>query len=169
MQLMKLIERDAQKLTNDLKHAFESNNLTNDRITVDFDVCKVYVYELQNGVISENARNIDERYLKDARVLVRRHLPAEYRLKPQSELKFENIDDRKRLVIDFESAKSKQLDLKNMSKKAGYQIPLMTDNMPISDNWETEKISQYGDWYVLPKMAEPFGIFETPDLSDLKI
>ncbi|WP_258553394.1 hypothetical protein [Staphylococcus warneri] len=134
MQLMKLIERDAQKLTNDLKHAFESNNLTNDSIKVDFDACKVYVYELKNGVMSENTRNIDERYLKDARVLVRRHLPAEYRLKPQSELKFENIDDRKRLVIDFESAKSKKLDLKNMRKKAGYQIPLMTDV-----NWDISK------------------------------
>lgn len=366
MQLMRLIESNAQKLANDLKHAFKSNNLTNDRIKVDFDACKVYVYELENGVISENSRNIDERYLKDARVLVRRHLPSQYRLTPQTELKFENVDDRKRLVIDFESAESKQLDLKNIRKKAGYQIPLMTDtnwdiskephalitgvtgsgksmminylfksfknlgahiytidpkladlyviskkhlpssnyavetddviallqhlndildyrqnilssqydeigidaykagmtpivlfydelaafvmtltdkkikadydsliknlilkgrsaginvvlsmqkplattistdirdqlsfrlvlgkntpkdtrrivfgesdnqivmtdNMPISDNWETEKISKYGGWYVLPKMAEPFGIFETPDLNDLKI
>ncbi|WP_207457890.1 hypothetical protein, partial [Desertivibrio insolitus] len=121
MQLMRLIESNTQKLANDLKHAFKSNNLTNDRIKVDFDACKVYVYELENGVISENSRNIDERYLKDARVLVRRHLPSQYRLTPQTELKFENVDDRKRLVIDFESAESKKLDLKNIRKKAGYQ------------------------------------------------
>ncbi|WP_200861629.1 hypothetical protein, partial [Novosphingobium lindaniclasticum] len=46
---------------------------------------------------------------------------------------------------------------------------VMTDNVPVSDDWETSKISQYGGWYALPNMNEPFAIFETPDLKNLKI
>lgn len=131
---MKLIATESSKIADDLKKVFKSQNLGFDDIQVDFDAEKVYIYEQKSGVVAENTRNIDERYLKDARNIVRRHLPTKYRLTPQTELKFENVDDRKRLVIDFESAESKQLDLKNIRKKAGYQIPLMTDT-----NWDISK------------------------------
>lgn len=46
---------------------------------------------------------------------------------------------------------------------------VMAENIPMSDNWETDKISKYGGWYVLPTMTEPFSIFETPNLENLKI
>jgi len=46
---------------------------------------------------------------------------------------------------------------------------VMAENIPMSDNWETDKISKYGGWYVLPTMTEPFSIFEMPNLENLKI
>ena len=60
-------------INNQLKQAFKANNLAFSDIVVDFDNFKVYVYELEAGIVND-ARNIDERYLKVARVLVRRYL-----------------------------------------------------------------------------------------------
>lgn len=123
---MKLIATESSKIADDLKEVFKSQNLGFDDIQVDFDTEKIYIYEQKNGVVSENTRNIDERYLKDARNIVRRHLPNKYRLMPQTELKFENVEDLKRLVIDFESAESKQIDA-TLNRSDDYLIPLMTD------------------------------------------
>lgn len=119
-------------INNQLKQVFKANNLAFSDIVVDFDNCKVYVYELESGIVND-AKNIDERYLKVAKVLVRRHLPIKYRLTPQSELKFENVKDVRRLVIDFESAESKQIDW-HQNRYDDYLIPLMK-----GVNWDISK------------------------------
>lgn len=119
-------------INNQLKQVFKANNLAFSDIVVDFDNFKVYVYELESGIVND-ARNIDERYLKVARVLVRRHLPTQYRLTPQTELKFENVEDVRRLVIDFESAESKQIDW-HQNRHDDYLIPLMK-----GVNWDISK------------------------------
>ena len=112
-------------INNQLKQVFKANNLAFSDIVVDFDNFKVYVYELESGIVND-ARNIDERYLKVARNIVRRHLPNEYRLTPQTELIFENVDDLKRLVIEFESAESKRIHW-HQRQVDDYLIPLMKD------------------------------------------
>ena len=62
-------------INNQLKQVFKANKLAFSDIVVDFDNFKVYVYELESGIVND-AKNIDERYLKVARVLVRRPLPT---------------------------------------------------------------------------------------------
>lgn len=119
-------------INNQLKQVFKANNLAFSDIVVDFDNFKVYVYELESGIVND-AKNIDERYLKVARVLVRRYLPTQYRLTPQTELKFENVEDVKRLVIDFESAESKKIDW-YQNRHDDYLIPLMK-----GVNWDISK------------------------------
>lgn len=123
---MKLIVTKAGKISNSIKHAFNLKNLAYDDITIDFENECVYVYEQNSAELLDNQHLIDERYLKTARTIVREHLPAEYRLRPQTELKFQNVDDRTRLVIEFESAKSKQINGTNQ-KPTDFKIPLMTD------------------------------------------
>ena len=130
---MRLIATKETRISEDLKQVFKSQNLGFDDIQVDFDAEKIYIYELPNGVVKENTRNIDERYLKDARNIVRRHLPSKYRLTPQTELIFENVDDLKRLVIKFESAESKQID-DTHNRNDDYLIPLMK-----GVNWDISK------------------------------
>ena len=46
---------------------------------------------------------------------------------------------------------------------------VMTDNVPVADEWETDKISEFGGWYSLPNLSEEYAIFETPNLADLEI
>lgn len=121
---MRLTATKETKISEDLKKVFKSQNLGFDDIQVDFDAEKIYIYELPSGVVKEKTRNIDERYLKDARNIVRRHLPNKYRLTPQTELIFENVDDLKRLVIKFESGESKQIDATH-NRNDDYLIPLM--------------------------------------------
>ncbi|PPJ61461.1 FtsK/SpoIIIE domain-containing protein [Cuspidothrix issatschenkoi] len=130
---MKLIATKETRISEDLKQVFKSQNLGFDDIQVDFDAEKIYIYELPNGVLKENTRNIDEKYLKDARNIVRRHLPSKYRLTPQTELVVENVDDLKRLVIKFESAESKQID-DTHNRNDDYLIPLMK-----GVNWDISK------------------------------
>jgi energy-coupling factor transporter ATP-binding protein EcfA2 len=130
---MRLTATKETKISEDLKKVFKSQNLGFRDIQVDFDAEKIYIYELQSGVVKEKARNIDERYLKDARNIVRRHLPNKFRLTPQTELIFENVDDLKRLVIKFESAESKQID-DTHNRNDDYLIPLMK-----GVNWDISK------------------------------
>lgn len=130
---MRLTATKETRISEDLKKVFKSQNLGFRDIQVDFDAEKIYIYELQSGVVTENTRNIDERYLKDARNIVRRHLPNKYRLTPQTELVFENVDDLKRLVIKFESAESKQIDATH-NRNDDYLIPLMK-----GVNWDISK------------------------------
>lgn len=130
---MRLIATKETRISEDLKQVFQSQNLGFDDIQVDFDAEKIYIYELPNGVVKEKARNIDERYLKDARNIVRRHLPNKYRLTPQTELIFENVDDLKRLVIKFESSESKKID-DTHNRNDDYLIPLMK-----GVNWDISK------------------------------
>jgi energy-coupling factor transporter ATP-binding protein EcfA2 len=130
---MRLTATKETKISEDLKKVFKSQNLGFRDIQVDFDAEKIYIYELQSGVVTENTRNIDERYLKDARNIVRRHLPNKFRLTPQTELIFENVDDLKRLVIKFESAESKQID-DTHNRNDDYLIPLMK-----GVNWDISK------------------------------
>lgn len=130
---MRLIATKETRISEDLKKVFKSQNLGFRDIQVDFDAEKIYIYELPSGVVTESTRNIDERYLKDARNIVRRHLPNKYRLTPQTELIFENVDDLKRLVIKFESAESKQID-DTHNRNDDYLIPLMK-----GVNWDISK------------------------------
>ena len=131
---MRLIATKETRISEDLKQVFQSQNLGFDDIQVDFDAEKIYIYELPNGVVKEKARNIDERYLKDARNIVRRHLPNKYRLTPQTELIFENVDDLKRLVIKFESSESKKID-DTHNRNDDYLIPVSYTHLtlPTSD------------------------------------
>lgn len=115
----------ASKIANSIKHTFNLKNLAYSDIIVDFENESVYIYEQDSTTLLNNEHLIDERYLKLARTIVRGHLPSEYRLSPQTELKFQNVGNRTRLVIEFESAKSKQIDGTNQ-KPTDFKIPLMT-------------------------------------------
>lgn len=131
---MRFIDPESTKISEELKKVFTAQNLSFDNIFVDFEQEKVYINELKNGVVTDSIRSIiDERYFKDARNIVRRHLPNKYRLTPQNELKFENVDDVKRLVIEFESAESKQID-DTHNRVDDYLIPLMN-----GVNWDISK------------------------------
>lgn len=110
-------------LANKLKSLFMKEDLAFHNILVSFEDERVYVYEPQDDVRKE-LKLIDEHYLKKARVIVRMHLPDKYRLSPQNELKFENTEHGKRLVIEFESAESKQIDGSSAYMEDN-KIPLM--------------------------------------------
>ena len=46
---------------------------------------------------------------------------------------------------------------------------LVTDETEISDDWQTATLSKHDGWYSLPNILENFKVFETPDLSNLKV
>ena len=130
---MKLITTQASTIANNIKHTFNLKNLAYKDIKVDFKNECVYIYEQDNATLVDNMHLIDEHYLKKARTIVRSHLPSEFRLKPQTQLKFENIGSYTRLVIEFESAASKQID-GTKQKPKDFKIPLMT-----GINWDISK------------------------------
>ncbi|MCG3402946.1 cell division protein FtsK [Staphylococcus massiliensis] len=47
-------------------------------------------------------------------------------------------------------------------------IVIENENMQ-SDEWNMTSVSNYGGWYALPTMSEPFQIFESPNLQNLLV
>lgn len=123
---MKLIETEETKIANDIKHTFNIKNLAYKDIKVSFKDNAVYVYEKDNSTLVNGEKLIDERYLKIAKTIIRTHLPTNYQLTAQNDLKFQNEGDFKRLVINFESIEPKQIDGSNPNVSS-YKIPLMKD------------------------------------------
>lgn len=113
-------------LSETFKRAFHNVGLFYYDIAVDEANQKIKIYDAPDNIEVVGREPFTQSYFNKVKAIVRNHLPKDYRLIPQDVMKIESSDDKKCLVLEFESVESKRIDgVKVISKD--FKIPLMKE------------------------------------------
>lgn len=113
-------------LSETFKRAFHNVGLFYYDIAVDESNQKIKIYDAPDNIEVVGREPFTQSYFNKVKAIVRNHLPKDYRLIPQDVMKLESSDDKKCLVLEFESVESKRIDgVKVISKD--FKIPLMKE------------------------------------------
>lgn len=119
-------KNDSISLEEVLKRAFNNIGVYYYDVSVDFDMCKIYIDDAPDSIKILGREEMSQSYFNKVKTIIRSHLPNDYRLLPQDEIQLESTERNKRLVIHFELVESKRINGAKVVT-TGYEIPLMKD------------------------------------------
>ena len=113
-------------LSETFKRAFHNVDLFYYDIALDKANQKIKIYDAPDNIEVVGREPFTQSYFNKVKAIVRSHLPTDYRLITQDEMKIESSDDKKCLVLEFESVASKRIDGVVVISK-NFTIPLMKE------------------------------------------